>query len=131
MLLEEFGRALVPGSVRADGAASRSAPAVGRRRSQRRAYYRSSHKGELIGTMAWLEPSATSQPAAIETAATPRRELHPAWHQTLRPLCPRRRLPADRGPHGTGATPADGITLFLIDAKSPGLTITKLEDDRR
>jgi alkylation response protein AidB-like acyl-CoA dehydrogenase len=27
---------------------------------------------------------------------------------------------------GGGGTPADGITLFLVDAKSPGVTITKL-----
>ena len=127
VLLEEFGRALVPGPFVPTVAASRTAPAVGRRRSAKARLLPKLAQGELIGTMAWLEPSATSQPAAIETTATPQGENY-ILNGTK--LCVPYAHVADClltvARTGTGATPADGITLFLIDAKGAGMTITKL-----
>jgi alkylation response protein AidB-like acyl-CoA dehydrogenase len=84
-------------------------------------------QGELIGSMAWHEPSATSQPSGIDTTATQQGE---AYVLNGTKLC----VPFAHGADylltvartDTGATPADGITLFLVDAKSAGVAITKL-----
>ena len=81
--------------------------------------------------MAWLEPSATSQPSAIESTATQQGENY-ILNGTK--LCVPFAHVADFlltvARTGIGATPADGITLFLIDAKSAGMTITS-RDNRR
>jgi alkylation response protein AidB-like acyl-CoA dehydrogenase len=84
-------------------------------------------QGELIATMAWHEPSATSQPFGIEATATQRGEFYvlngaklwvPFAHVADYFLTVART--------STGADPADGITLLLVDAKSPGITVTPL-----
>jgi alkylation response protein AidB-like acyl-CoA dehydrogenase len=127
VLLEEFGRALVPGPF-VPTVVQVGLPLLwaGDDR-QRRTYLPRLAQGELIGTMAWLEPSASSQPAAIETTATPQGENY-ALNGTK--LCVPYAHVADHlltvARTDTGPTPADGITLFLIDAKSAGLTIDKL-----
>ncbi len=127
VLLEEFGRALVPGpfvpTVLQVGLPLLWAGSA----EQKRVYLPKLAQGELIGTMAWHEPSATSQPAGIEMAATHQGENY-VLHGTK--LCVPYAHVADAlltvARTGTGATPADGITLFLVDAKSPGIAITKL-----
>lgn len=127
VLLEEFGRALVPGPF-IPTVIQAGLPILWEGNdSQKRDLLPRLAKGELIATMAWHEPSATSQPSGIEATATPQGETyilngtklwvpfaHVAdWFVTVART-------------STGASPADGITLFLIDAKSPGLTVTKL-----
>jgi alkylation response protein AidB-like acyl-CoA dehydrogenase len=127
VLLEEFGRALVPGPfVPTVVQVGLSLLWAGDDR-QKRTYLPKLAQGELIGTMAWHEPSATSHPAGIETSATPQGESYvlngtklyvPYAHVADYLLTVART--------GTGATPADGITLFLVDAKSAGIAIDKL-----
>jgi alkylation response protein AidB-like acyl-CoA dehydrogenase len=94
---------------------------------QKRAYLSKLAQGELIGTMAWHEPSATSQPSGVETTATPQGEdyvltgtkLYVPYAHVADYLLTVART-------DTGGTPADGISLFWVDAKSPGLAISKL-----
>jgi alkylation response protein AidB-like acyl-CoA dehydrogenase len=127
VLLEEFGRALLPGpfvpTVLQVGLPLLWAGSD----QQRRAYLPKLAQGELIGTMAWHEPSATSQPSGIETTATQQGENY-ILNGTK--LCVPFAHVADFllvvARTGTGTTPADGITLFLVDAKSAGIAITKL-----
>jgi alkylation response protein AidB-like acyl-CoA dehydrogenase len=127
VLLEEFGRALLPGpfvpTVLQVGLPLLWAGSD----QQRRAYLPKLAQGELIGTMAWHEPSATSQPSGIETTATQQGENY-ILNGTK--LCVPFAHVADFllvvARTGTGATLADGITLFLVDAKSAGMAITKL-----
>jgi alkylation response protein AidB-like acyl-CoA dehydrogenase len=127
VLLEEFGRALLPGpfvpTVLQVGLPLLWAGSD----QQRRAYLPKLAQGELIGTMAWHEPSATSQPSGIETTATQQGENY-ILNGTK--LCVPFAHVADFllmvARTGTGATPADGITLLLVDAKSAGIAITKL-----
>jgi alkylation response protein AidB-like acyl-CoA dehydrogenase len=127
VLLEEFGRALVPAPF---------VPTVVQvglpilwlgTESQKRAYLPKLAQGELIGTVAWHEPSATSQPEGIEAVANLQGEDYvlngiklcvPYAHAADCLLVVAR--------SGTGASPADGITLFLLDANSPGMAISKL-----
>jgi alkylation response protein AidB-like acyl-CoA dehydrogenase len=127
VLLEEFGRALVPGPF-IPTVVQTGLPLVwAGSDQQRRDYLPRLIQGERIGTMAWHEPSATSAPWGIETMATAQGEDY-LLNGTK--LCVPYAHVADYlltvARTAKGATPADGITLFLVDAKSPGVTITKL-----
>jgi alkylation response protein AidB-like acyl-CoA dehydrogenase len=127
VLLEEFGRSLVPGPF------VPSAVLVGLpilwagSDQQKQTYLPKLAQGELIATLAWYEPSATSQPSGIETTANLQGGDY-VINGTK--LCVPYAHVADYlltvARTGTGATAADGITLFLVDTKSPGMTITKL-----
>jgi alkylation response protein AidB-like acyl-CoA dehydrogenase len=127
VLLEEFGRALVPGPF-VPTVVQVGLPLLwAGDEQQRRTYLPRLAQGELIGTMAWLEPSASSQPAAIETTATPQGE---SYIVNGTKLCVPYAHVADYvltvARTGTGATPAEGISLLLIEAKSAGMTVDKL-----
>jgi alkylation response protein AidB-like acyl-CoA dehydrogenase len=127
VLLEEFGRALVPGPF-VPTVVQVGLPILwAGDDQQKQAYLPKLAQGTLIGTMAWLEPSATSRPAGIETTAT-RQGEHYVLNGTK--LCVPYAHVADYlltvARTGTGATPAHGMTLFLVDAKSPGIAIDKL-----
>ncbi len=127
VLLEEFGRALVPGPF-VPTVVQVGLPILwAGTDQQKRAYLPRLAQGELIGTMAWYEPSATSQPSGIDATATQQGEDY-VLNGTK--LCVPFAHAADYlltvASTGTGATPANGISLFLLDAKSPGVTITKL-----
>jgi alkylation response protein AidB-like acyl-CoA dehydrogenase len=128
VLLEEFGRALVPGPF-VPTVVQVGLPVLwAGSEAQKRDYLPKLAQGELIGTVAWHEPSATSQPSGIETSATPQDDYYVLQGTKL---CVSYAHVADcllivaRTAPG-GATPAEGITLFLVDAKSPGLAITQL-----
>jgi alkylation response protein AidB-like acyl-CoA dehydrogenase len=127
VLMEEFGRALVPGPF-IPMVIQVGLPIlwVGDD-TQKRDILPRLAKGDLIATMAWLEPSASSQPVGIATTATEQGDTYilngtklwvPFAHVADYLLTVART--------GTAASPADGITLFLVDAKSPGITMTKL-----
>jgi alkylation response protein AidB-like acyl-CoA dehydrogenase len=128
VLLEEFGRALVPGPFLPTVVQVELPILWAGSEAQKRAYLPKFARGEWIGTMAWLEPSATSQPAGIDTAAIPQGEDY-VLNGTK--LCVPFAHVADYlltvARTGTGASPTEGITLFLVDVKSPGLAITALE----
>ena len=128
VLLEEFGRALVPGPFVPTAVLVGLPLLWAGTDQQKRTYLPKLARGELIGTLAWYEPSATSQPGGVETTADPQGDdyvlsgtkLYVPYAHVADHLLTVART-------GTGAAPADGITLFLVDAKSPGVTITKLE----
>jgi alkylation response protein AidB-like acyl-CoA dehydrogenase len=127
VLLEEFGRALVPGPFVPTAVLVGLPILWAGNDQQKQTYLPKLVQGELIGTLAWHEPSATSQPAGIETTADLQGEVY-VLHGTK--LCVPYAHVADSllvvARSGTGATPTDGITLILVDAKTPGITITKL-----
>jgi alkylation response protein AidB-like acyl-CoA dehydrogenase len=127
VLLEEFGRALVPGPFVPTAVLVGLPILWAGSDQQKQAYLPRLVQGELIATLAWHEPSATSQPAGVETTADPQGE---AYVLNGTKLCVPYAHVADYlltvARTATGPTPADGITLFLVDAKAPGITITKL-----
>jgi alkylation response protein AidB-like acyl-CoA dehydrogenase len=127
VLLEEFGRSLVPGPF-VPTAVLFALPILWKGSDQQKGTYLPRlAQGELIGTPAWLEPSADSGPSGIEMTANLQGQNYLVNGTKL---CVPYAHAADYlltvARTGTAATPADGITLFLVDAKSPGLTITKL-----
>jgi alkylation response protein AidB-like acyl-CoA dehydrogenase len=127
VLLEEFGRALVPGPFVATVIQFGLPILWSGNDRQQREYLPQLVRGELIGTMAWLEPTATSQPWGVEATASADGEFYVLNGAKL---CVPYAHVADYlltvARTGTGATAADGITLLLVDAKTPGITITKL-----
>jgi alkylation response protein AidB-like acyl-CoA dehydrogenase len=127
VLLEEFGRALVPGPFVPTVIQTGLPILWAGSDAQKRELLPKIAKGEMIATMAWHEPSATSHPSGIEAAATLQGDAYvlngaklwvPFAHVADYLIVVART--------GAGATPADGITLFLVDAKSPGIAVTKL-----
>jgi alkylation response protein AidB-like acyl-CoA dehydrogenase len=127
VLLEEFGRALVPGPF-VPTVVQVGLPVLwAGTEAQKRAYLPKLAQGELIGSVAWYEPSATSQPSGIETSATQRDDYYVLQGTKL---CVSYAHVADCllivARTAVGATATDGITLFLADAKSPGIAITQL-----
>jgi alkylation response protein AidB-like acyl-CoA dehydrogenase len=127
VLLEEFGRALVP-SPFVPTLVQVGLPLLwAGDEQQRRAYLPRLAQGEFIGTMAWLEPSATSQPASIATTSTPHGE---SYILNGTKLCVPYAHVADYiltvTRTDTGKPPEESITLFLVDAKSVGMAIEKL-----
>jgi alkylation response protein AidB-like acyl-CoA dehydrogenase len=127
VLLEEFGRALVPGPFVPTAVLVALPILWAGSDQQKQTYLPRLVQGELIATLAWHEPSATSQPAGIEMTADRQGE---AYVLNGTKLCVPYAHVADYlltvARTATGETPADGITLFLVDAKTPGITITKL-----
>jgi alkylation response protein AidB-like acyl-CoA dehydrogenase len=127
VLLEEFGRALVPGPFVPTAVLVGLPILWAGSEQQKQSYLPRLVQGELIGTLAWHEPSATSRPAGIETTADLQGE---AYVLNGTKLCVPYAHVADYlltvARTATGATPADGLTLFLIDAKTPGITISNL-----
>lgn len=127
VLLEEFGRALVPGpfipTVMQLGLPLLWAGSE----AQKREYLPKIASGELIGTMAFYEPTATSAPAGIEATATLQGDryvlngtkLYVPYAHVADCLLTVART-------GLRSTAPDGMTLFLVDAKSPGLATTQL-----
>jgi alkylation response protein AidB-like acyl-CoA dehydrogenase len=128
VLLEEFGRALVPGPF-APTVVQVGLPLLwAGNAEQRQAYLPRLAQGQLIGTMAWLEPSALSQPAAVETTATAQGE-HYILNGTK--LCVPYAHVADYiltvARTDTRAPAGQSLTLFLVDAKSAGIAIETLK----
>jgi len=127
VLLEEFGRALVPGPF-VPTVVQVGLPILwAGSDTQKREYLPKIANGELIGTMAFYEPTATSEPSGVEATATLQGD-HYVLHGTK--LCVPYAHIAEClltvARTGGGATPADGLTLFLMDPKSAGIEVTKL-----
>ncbi len=128
MLLDEMGRACLPGpffstivlgapiiiSAGSDKQKSELLPKIA--------------NGEIVLALALTEPSATYDAIGIETTAKAEADsyiingtklfIYDA-HCADYIICVARTM--------AGSTPEEGISLFLIDPKSPGITITPLE----
>jgi len=127
LLLEEQGRALLPGpffSTTVLGAMSILEAGSDVQKAQ---YLPRIASGNLIATLALTEPSATYEPSGVHATATAQGggyvlngvKLFVPDAQVADLLVVAAR---------TKTTPnsAEGVTLFLVDAKAPGVTITPL-----
>jgi alkylation response protein AidB-like acyl-CoA dehydrogenase len=127
VLLEEFGRALVPGpylSTIVGGAIPILEAGSGEQKQQ---YLPRIASGELIMTLALTEPSATYTADGIETTAAregDRYVLNGTKLFVTDANVADTLVVAARRP---GAPGADGISIFLVDAKTPGVSIQTLK----
>src|SRR3989337_639443 len=128
VLLEEFGRALVPGpfiSTVVQGAV----PIVeGGSEEQKQQLLPRIAAGEVIMTMALTEPSAKWDADGVQLEAKKDGSDYvlngvklfvPDAHVTDQMIVVART--------SKGKTPEDGITLFLVDSKSPGISFAVLK----
>lgn len=122
ILLQEMGRNIVPGPFFCTVVLGSLPILSAGTEEQKKEFLPKIAKGELIMTLAFTEPSARYDAAGVKTKAVAQGDnfvingtklfvenAHIADYM----ICVTRTQ--------KGATPEDGITLFLVDAKSPGI----------
>jgi alkylation response protein AidB-like acyl-CoA dehydrogenase len=127
VLMEEMGRAVVPGpffsTVLLGGLAIREAGTE----SQKKAWLPKIASGEARATLAWMEPSAELGARGITLQATAKGAgftldgtklfVHDAHTADVIVVAART---------SSGKDPEDGVSLFLVPKGTPGLTVTLL-----
>lgn len=129
ILLEEMGRALLPAPFVSTVALCGLPITLGGTEEQKQEFVGKIARGEMILTLALTEASARYDADAITVRATPEgdnfvingtklfvADAHVADYL----LCVTRTK--------DGATPEEGVTLFLVDARSRGITCSLMED---
>ena len=122
ILLQEMGRNIVPGPFFCTVVLGSLPILLGGTEEQKKEFLPRIAKGEMIITLAFTEPSARYDAAGVKTKATAQGDsflingtklfvenAHIADYM----ICVTRTR--------KGTTPEDGITLFLVDAKSRGI----------
>ncbi|MBI2865843.1 MAG: acyl-CoA/acyl-ACP dehydrogenase [Chloroflexi bacterium] len=127
VLLEEMGRALLPGPFFSTVVLAGQAILESGSEEQKRELLPKIANGELVMALAWTEPAASYAPSGIRLKAQAQGDsyilngtklfIHDAHAAGLLLVAAR-----------TGGTPrsAEGITLFLVDGRSPGTKTTPL-----
>ncbi len=127
-VLEEMGRACLPGPFFSTVVLSALPVLDAGSEAQKEEYLPGIARGEVIFTLALTEPGAGYDAASIEVEASADKDAYiingtklfvPDAHIADYLLCAART--------GRGTKPEDGITLFVVDAKSPGLSCTALK----
>ena len=128
VILEEMGKSLLPGPFFATVLLGSTAVLAGGSAAQKAALLPTVAAGNLLLTLAVAEPSGRYDAAGVTLAATSKgsdfvlsgeklfvQDAHVADQLVV----------AART--GQGSSPQDGITLFLVDAKAPGVRISQLK----
>ncbi len=127
LLLEELGRAVFPGPYFAAVVLAGSALQAAGDPAQKKKYLRAIARGELIATMGLLEESIDWGPGGTRLAAQPDgdgyvldglKRFVPFAHAADVILVTART--------SQGSDPADGVSLFLVDAHAPGVEMTPM-----
>jgi alkylation response protein AidB-like acyl-CoA dehydrogenase len=127
VLLEEFGRALVPGPFMSTVIGGAIPLLEAGSEAQKREYLPRIASGELIMTLALTEPSASYEPDGIATTATREGDQYVLNGTKL--------FVTDAHVAGMmvvvarrpGSAGDDGISLILVDAHTPGIGIEMLK----
>jgi len=128
ILLEEMGRSCLPGPFFSTVVLGGLTILDAGTEEQKKEFLSKIANGDLIITLALTEPSASYDPASITVKATPDGDDYvingtklfvPDANVADYLVCVTRTK--------EGASPGDGITLFLVDAKSPGIATTLLK----
>ena len=127
LLLEEMGRALLPGPFFSTTVLGAMSILEAGSEAQKAQYLPRIASGNLIATLALTEPSATYEPSGVQATATASGggyvlngvKLFVSDAQVSDLLVVAARTSASRNP-------ARGVTLFLVDAKAPGVAVTPL-----
>jgi alkylation response protein AidB-like acyl-CoA dehydrogenase len=127
VLLEEFGRALVPGPFMSTVIGGAIPLLEAGNETQKREYLPRIASGELIMTLALTEPSASYESDGITTTAN-REGEHFVLNGT-------KLFVSDAHVAGMlvvvarkpGSTGEEGVSLFLVDAHTPGIVIEMLK----
>jgi alkylation response protein AidB-like acyl-CoA dehydrogenase len=127
MVLEETGRALMPGPFFSTVLYAAETILAAGSESQKETYLPKIVNGEIKGTVAIFEPDSGSDPSYIQMEAEsdtngyilngPKMLVSDA-HVADFIICAVRTTPGD--------DPSNGISLFMVDAKADGVTVTLL-----
>ncbi|HWO93473.1 MAG TPA: acyl-CoA dehydrogenase family protein [Dehalococcoidia bacterium] len=126
VLLEEFGRALVPGPFISTVVHAAYPILLAGSEQQKQQYLPKIASGDLIGCLAYTEPSAQFKPDAISLEA---KKSGNGYTLNGTKLFVENANVADIivVVARTGGSGAQGLSLFVVDAKSPGIEITPLK----
>ncbi len=128
VVMEEMGRSLMPGPFLATVLLGSAAVLVGGSDEQKDAILPKVAAGEWVMTLAQAEKSGRYDAGGIGMPATARgSDFVLSGEKLFVPdahVADQMVVAARTGSH---AAPEDGITLFLVDAKSPGVEITQLK----
>lgn len=128
VVLEEMGRSCLPGPFFSTVVLGGLTVLEAGNEEQKEEILPQVAEGRLLLTLALTEPSATYAAEGIQTKATPRDEgflvqgtklFVPDAHISDHIICAARTKESD--------LPEDGITLFLVDRKTPGVSCTLLK----
>jgi alkylation response protein AidB-like acyl-CoA dehydrogenase len=128
VILEEMGRSLLPGPFLATALLGTPAILAGGSDEQKNAILPGVVAGETILSLALAEQSGRYDAGGVALAATPKGEdfllsgekfFVPDAHVADQIVVVART--------GQGAAAEDGISLFVVDAKAPGVTVTQLK----
>ncbi len=126
VLIEEFGRALVPGPFVSTVVHTAYPLVLGGSDAVKKQYLPRIASGELIGCMAYTEPSAQFTPESVTLEA---KKSGDSYTLNGTKLFVENANVADIMVvvARTGGKGRDGITLFIVDTKAPGVSITPLK----
>ena len=128
VILEEMGRSLLPGPFLATALLGTPAILVGGSDEQKSAILPGVAAGETTLSLAVAEKSGRYDAGGVALAATPKGEdfllsgekfFVPDAHVADQIVVVART--------GQGAAAEDGVSLFVVDAKAPGVTVTQLK----
>ncbi len=128
VILEEMGRSLLPGPFLATALLGTPAILAGGSDEQKNAILPGVAAGETVLSLALAEKSGRYDAGGVALAATPKGEdfllsgekfFVPDAHVADQIVVVART--------GQGAAAEDGISLFVVDAKAPGVTVTQLK----
>ncbi len=128
VILEEMGRSLLPGPFLATALLGTPAILAGGSDEQKNAILPGVAAGETVLSLALAEKSGRYDAGGVALAATPKGEdfllsgekfFVPDAHVADQLVVVART--------GQGATVEDGLSLFVVDAKAPGVTVTQLK----
>jgi alkylation response protein AidB-like acyl-CoA dehydrogenase len=138
ILVEEFGRALVPGPFVPTVIGGAIPILEMGSEGQKKEFLPKLAAGEMIMTLAVTEPTARFDPEGVDLEAKAAgdsfvlngtklfvRDSHVSDYMVVAARTSAKGEAASGGKKG--AKPEDGITLFLVDSKSPGITHTMLK----
>lgn len=125
MVLEEMGRAAFPGPYFSTVVLAAEALMEAGTDAQKKRYLPAIVRGEILGTLALVEPDAGADPSYIQMPARAEGKGFvlsgtklgvPDAHVANFVVCAARTLP--------GKDPSHGITLFLVDTSAKGVSVT-------
>ncbi len=128
ILIEEFGRALVPGPFIPTAVGGAIALLEGASDEQKQQYLPKIASGEQIWTLAFTEPTARFDAEGVELQAKAEGDsfvlngtklfIHDAHVSDYMTVVARTKK---------GKNSEDGVTLFIVDSKSAGISVTQLQ----
>ena len=135
LILEEMGRALLSGPFFSTVVLAGMTILEGGSEAQKQELFPQIARGDVIATLALTEPSATYEPSGIQATATLEgSDFVLTGTKLFVPDAKAADTLIVAARTRTSGDPAQGVTLFLLDARAPGVTITPLKtiaDDKQ